>query len=394
MMAEVAVIAESVPHSVLALPCLGAPSTPTPTLADSEIRPTVIPESIWRELVWSRPTLNKRGSVHAEALPSGNYRYRLHVLLRKYHRGADGISRTRERQRKIDLGSAEVAEAVQELLSLWRHPDVLRAYKEPEAAEFHAWCVQHDAERKRQEEREELNADWDEALVEDAEREDDRRWEQEQEEREAEYEAMAEKEQKEDAERRAAKTEAAEAAPAKPACPQPEPAPAPSDPDTELIALCDQVNEGILKLTSRLPQGILDEIIALKDVLAQNGSVQVRRERDRHTSFRVRVRVPHEQYGRVQKSIPLPLDARAAMGVALLIWSWRVGTFDNDPRAWGTARKVKAAIRGAKRALRLKRYVELEDNLKRFPSVDGNKIMHLPAHIGGLEGLRLLASRR
>jgi len=43
--------------------------TCTPTLADSDTRPTAIPERLWNELVDLRPTLNKRGSVHAEPLP-------------------------------------------------------------------------------------------------------------------------------------------------------------------------------------------------------------------------------------------------------------------------------------------------------------------------------------
>jgi len=397
-MAEVAVIAESVPHSVLALPCLDAPRVPAPTLADSEIRPSTIPESIWLTLERHRTTLNKRGSVHAETLPSGNSRYRLHVNLRECHRGADGISRTRESQRKINLERAEIAEAVERLLALWRHPAVLRAYRMREAAEFHEWCVQHDAERKRREERERLDADWDAALIEDAEWEDDRAWEEEQEAREADFEAMAERELKEDAERCDVNSntvaEAAEAPVTEQAEPQPEPAPAPPDPEAELVALCDSVNEGIMALVARLPQETLDEIIKLKDVLAQNGSVQVRRERDRHTAFRVRARVPHEQYGRVQRAIPLPLDARAALGVALLIWSWRTGVFDNAPRAWRTKRRVRAAIRGAQRALRLRRYIELEDNINRFPTVDGDELRHLPREVGGLEGLKLLTNRR
>jgi len=391
-MAEVAVVPEH--HSIIAVPCLDAPPFPAPTLADSEIRPTAIPRTIWRELEWLRPTLNTCGSVHAERLPSGALRYRLRVRLNRHYRDDDGIIRSETSHEAINLETAEIAEAVERLLALWRHPDILRAYHEREAAEFHAWCVQHDAERKRREERERLDADWDEALVEDEEWEDDRRWEHEQEEREAEFEAQVERELKEDAERRAAKAEAAEATVTEPMDPQPTSAPAPPDPEAELIALCDRANELILSLTARLPQETLDEIIKLKDVLAQNGSVQVRRERDRHTAFRVRVRAPHEEYGRTQRAIPLPLDARAALGVALLIWSWRSGVFDHYPRAWRTKRRVRAAIRGAKRALGLRRYIELEDNIRRFPTVDGDGLRHLPTGIGGLAGLKLLANRR
>jgi hypothetical protein len=76
--------------------------------------------------------------------------------------------------------------------------------------------------------------------------------------------------------------------------------------------------------SNRIPKTLFDRLIAIRPHLAHQGAVQ-KRLRRRRPSWRLRVRIPHADYGRIQTSIELGGDPRVVEAVQQLVASWRIG---------------------------------------------------------------------
>ncbi len=59
----------------------------------------------------------------------------------------------------------------------------------------------------------------------------------------------------------------------------------------------------------KIPRELILRVAALRPILRLNGSVQVRRERDRRRTYRLRYRDPDPADARTQKSIAIPPEA-------------------------------------------------------------------------------------
>ncbi len=87
----------------------------------------------------------------------------------------------------------------------------------------------------------------------------------------------------------------------------------------------------------RLPIWLRSRLLEIKSSLAEHGTIARRKECDRHGGFRVRVRVPHERYGRVHASVSVPDEHVADV--------WSVLRFWRAPGLMVKAKKTRLALK-------------------------------------------------
>lgn len=104
--------------------------------------------------------------------------------------------------------------------------------------------------------------------------------------------------------------------------------------------------------TSRIPPDLLERLVAVRVHLAKNGSVMLRRWRN-GVVWRLRVRVPDRDRGRVHRSITVG-DAETAEAVAALIAGWRHG---RTTRVRKRRRKLGAETSYEEKVRRLRRQI-------------------------------------
>ena len=99
---------------------------------------------------------------------------------------------------------------------------------------------------------------------------------------------------------------------------------------------------------SPVPLVLLSQILRLKDTLIRNGTVQCRRDRDRHPSYRLRFRYSTASDDvRRHRSIALP-DEQAARAIRGLLTLWRL----EQSETVEAKRKAEAERRAQKQRVR------------------------------------------
>lgn len=83
-------------------------------------------------------------------------------------------------------------------------------------------------------------------------------------------------------------------------------------------------DDGLDQVPTGIPAALLRRLVELKPSLIEQGIVQRRRYRT-STRWRVRVRVPHPDYGRIHTLVSLGGDVALAEAVRQLIARWRQG---------------------------------------------------------------------
>jgi hypothetical protein len=73
---------------------------------------------------------------------------------------------------------------------------------------------------------------------------------------------------------------------------------------------------------ARIPDKVKERIAVLWDDLRRNGSVTRRRERDRHPTYRLRLRREHPERGVIREAIPLP--SCAVRGISIVCLAHRI----------------------------------------------------------------------
>ncbi len=312
---------------------------------DPDVRPNAIPPAVWDHLVRDRNTLERQGSVHSDSEQGRRPRYRLRYRCLEAVFDWEGHTRTRDRQRSVELGNEETARTVRRLLAIWRDEDVSLARNQRLCA-----AAQAEIERKAR-----LRY---EALMEDAH-----------------YEAIAEDDRRSQLSTPNPKDEYAageldDSTPVPQLPPALVPVPcyrqlswreakkffidcveAPPDPDEARHALNVRAlaEHHAQVAEASIPNDLLDKLLRLRGVLVEHGAILRRSEPDRKPSYRLRARAFHPDHARTHRAIPIPDDL--VDSVELLLAAWRAPKRAAELRRRNTERRLGYARRGMRRLL-------------------------------------------